>query len=167
MKLLLKFINLLLFLFWISYVLDAWWQRKTVKDRIESLVKGEYPGKGTRHSGNYFMGIQTSRFSFHAPFAEQSNLKKGDTMILKLTPIYKIVDSYCIQLNAGTENCLNDDDTPYRQSFYTLLISVLILFILYTLFFEREIRFLKRLTLGNTIATVVFAFIFIFLFVLQ
>ena len=111
------------------------------------------------------MSIQTSRFSFHAPFNEQNDLKKGDTIILKLTPIYKIVDSYCTQLSNSTENCLNDNDSPSRQPFYTLLIAVLILFILYTLLFEKEMRFLKRLTLGNTIATVIFAFIFFFLFV--
>ena len=165
MKLLLKFVNLLLFLFWLSYVLDAWWQRKIVKDKIEFLIKSGYYGRGAP-SGNYYMLIQTSGFSFHTPFKEQNNIKKGDTIILRLTPIYKIVDSYCTQPGPGTENCLNDEDTPYRQPFYTLLITVLILFILYTLLFEKEMRFLKRLTLGNTIATIIFAFIFLFLFVL-
>ena len=159
MKLLLKFVNLLLFLFWLSYVLDAWWQRQIVQDKIEFLLKGEYYGRGAP-SGNYYMVVRTSRFSFHTPFNEQNNFKKGDTIILRVTPIYKIVASYCTQPGPGIDNCLKDEDSPYRQPFYTLLVSLLILFILYTLLFEKEIKYLKRLTLGNTIATIIFAFIF-------
>jgi len=162
-KLLFRFINLILLFFWLSYALDPGLPVKITTDRVESLSQREYRGRHVA-SGNYYITIRTSDFSFNIRYDEKGKLKKGDAVIIRSTPIYGIVDSYCMP--PGADNCLMAEDSPYREPFYTILISILAMFILYTLLFEREMRFLKRLTLGNTITTIIFAFIFIFLYVI-
>lgn len=153
----LKLCNFFLLLFWISYALDARLSSKERTETVRWLMKREYPGKGGG-SGNYYFYTKTKNFAFNSGI----QLNPGDAVKLKITPFYQIVNSYCI---SSTE-CFANNDCPYHQPLYTLLVVVLVLFILYALIFERELRFLRRLTLGNAISTVVFGSIFMLIWVI-
>lgn len=156
-KPILKAINLVLLFFLISYILDAWLPSKTTTETIRQSRRSEYPGRGGG-SGNFYFQVSTQKHSF----SSGTELVKGDKIVLRITPIYKIVQSFC----TSSGECFEHNDSPYHQPLYTLLVIVLILFILYTLVFEKELRFLKRLTFGNLIATVLFAAYFLLMWVL-
>jgi hypothetical protein len=153
----LKICNLVILFFWISYALDAWLPSKTRTENVRWLMKQEYPGRGGG-SGNFYFYTKTQNYSFNSV----TELKLGDEVDVNISPVYQIVRSFCTNSIA----CFENRDSPYSQPLYTSLIVVLVLFILYTLIFEKELRFLRRLTLGNAIATFIFASIFILMWVI-
>src|SRR5262245_40125900 len=126
-KFILKYCNLVFLFFWISYTLDAFLPAKEKTEKVQWSKKLEYRGRGAG-SGNFYFNVKTGNYFLNSA----NDIEPGTIVFVKITPIYNIVKSFCIQNSPSEIKCLENHNSPYSRPLYILLIVVLVMFILYT-----------------------------------